>query len=360
MKNRKKHLVFLFFVLVSFFAKGQYSYIIKHSVEFYGSNALYDISASGLGLLTEIGDNNGLSSSGQIVFTSNTKITEVFVTLRTDNCGIRRISIPISTPRCNLSEEYTSNCADEIDIIYFGFFEVIKPDLIPDSNNDLNSRDICDSQEFLISNLENSCTRVSYAVDYFIGSSTTPRELLKYQPRSEYFSFIPSNIPGLKPKDLLRIQVRYTEDFHANKSETSPEVQFNVIDCSPNLINEPVTTNETCYGTNDGAVTLTFDSNVDSEQGYEMRYFIYQGDPPENPAPVEMESDNPTFPNQTFADPRGINMEPIADGSGNYSGTFTGLDGSSALDNGNTILDHADYFIIYQEVRYDFPNPGDV
>jgi len=360
MKKRKRLPILIFFILISYCAKGQYSYVIKHSVEFYGSNALYDISASGLGLLTEIGDNNGLSSSGQIVFTSNTKITEVFVTLRTDNCGIRRISIPISTPRCNLSEEYTSNCADEIDIIYFGFFEVIKPDLIPDSNNDLNSRDICDSQEFLISNLENSCTRVSYAVDYFIGSSTTPRELLKYQPRSEYFSFIPSNIPGLKPKDLLRIQVRYTEDFHANKSETSPEVQFNVIDCSPNLINEPVTTNETCYGTNDGAVTLTFDSNVDSEQGYEMRYFIYQGDPPKNPAPVEMESDNPTFPNQTFADPRGINMEPIADGSGNYSGTFTGLDGSSALDNGNTILDHADYFIIYQEVRYDFPNPGDV
>ena len=160
------------------------------------------------------------------------------------------------------------------------------------------------------------------------------------------------------------LPAKYTGNIYfkaRTENEYTNTITYNITGCSPTLIPELTSTDNTsCYSANDGAVTLTFDSNVDSEQGYEMRYFIYQGDPPENPAPVEMESDNPTFPNQAFADPRGINMEPIADGSGNYSGTFTGLDGSSALDNGNTILDHADYFIIYQEVRYDFPNPGDV
>lgn len=144
---------------------------------------------------------------------------------------------------------------------------------------------------------------------------------------------------------LLRATFKnYSEDLTRN---------VDLVLCSPNLIGQPDPTNETCYGDNDGSVTLTFDSNVDSAAGYEMRYFIYQGAPPENPDPLELKSENPPFPNQTFADPLNINMVPTNDGSGNYSGTFAGLEGSSTIDNGNTIIDYADYYIIYQEVLYD-------
>ncbi len=138
-----------------------------------------------------------------------------------------------------------------------------------------------------------------------------------------------------------------------------PSLSYSFTHCSTRIIPElTTTTNETCYGANDGTITLTFDSNV--ENGYEMRYFIYQGNPPFTTTEEELKADPPIFPNQAFADPLGITMVPLNDGSGHYSGTFVGLDGSSAIDNGNTILGNADYYIIYQEVRYDFPNPGDV
>ncbi|RTE54650.1 T9SS C-terminal target domain-containing protein [Arenibacter aquaticus] len=170
--------------------------------------------------------------------------------------------------------------------------------------------------------------------------------------------FLPSEL-SKNSVDYINNPVKLTARF-----VLYPKAFNTIIDikaCSPTLIPELTSTgNTSCYGTNDGAVTLTFDNDVDRAEGYEMRYFIYQGDPPENPGLLDLESDNPPFPNQAFADPLGIDMEPLADGSGNYSGTYAGLDGSSTVDNGNTILNHADYYIIYQEVRYNFPNPGDV
>ncbi|MEJ1222644.1 T9SS type A sorting domain-containing protein [Sediminicola sp. 1XM1-17] len=124
--------------------------------------------------------------------------------------------------------------------------------------------------------------------------------------------------------------------------------------CSPEL-KKTSSTNETCVGANDGTVTLTFDKNV--EAGYEMRYFIYQGTPPEDPSPTELKAENPSFPNQVFADPLGITLLDVE--GGDFNGTYSELEGSFADTNGNT-FDYADYYIIYQEVRYDFPNQGDV
>lgn len=136
-------------------------------------------------------------------------------------------------------------------------------------------------------------------------------------------------------------------------------VTFSWAGCSPNLIPELTrTTNETCHGDNDGSVTLTFEDAV--AEGFQMRYFIYQGEPPTSTTEEELKANPPIFPNQVFSDPLGITMVPLNDGSGYYTGNFDGLDGSSAIDNGNTALNYADYYIIYQEVRYDFPNQGDV
>ncbi|MCR1025205.1 T9SS type A sorting domain-containing protein [Cellulophaga baltica] len=105
--------------------------------------------------------------------------------------------------------------------------------------------------------------------------------------------------------------------------------------CSPELQNTEWI-DETCFNKKDGSVTLTFDKNVAT--GYEMRYFIYQGIPPTDPETTDLESNDPPFPNQAFADPLDIPL--VAVGGGNYSGTYQGLEEGT-------------YYIIYQEVKYE-------
>ena len=145
--------------------------------------------------------------------------------------------------------------------------------------------------------------------------------------------------------------------YKLNGNVYSPWRTYTIVVCSPKLIepNGITEENETCIGANDGTVTLTFDKNVAA--GYEMRYFIYQGTPPENPSQADLDKENPPFPNQVFADPLGITLVDVE--GGDYRGTYTGLEGSFADTNGNT-FNSADYYIVYQEVRYDIPNIGDV
>ncbi len=141
---------------------------------------------------------------------------------------------------------------------------------------------------------------------------------------------------------------------------------IDIIGCSVGLIDDPIQTiDATCNGESNGGITLTFEDDISDD--FEMRYFIFQGTPP--PATDDqLRADPPVFPNQSFADPLGITMVELPDGTGNHSGTFdssvaqggVALDGSSTIDNGATFRDFAEYYIIYQEVRYNFPNPDDV
>tara|TARA_R110000868_G_scaffold92579_4_gene256902 strand:+ start:10654 stop:16371 length:5718 start_codon:yes stop_codon:yes gene_type:complete len=184
-------------------------------------------------------------------------------------------------------------------------------------------------------------------------------------PEQQLFSNISSqtlSLEDLFPNSndqikLINIPIQFR--LYNKLNEYSISTTYTWMGCSPNLIGEPNSSNTSCFGANDGSVTLTFDNNVDSVAGYEMRYFIYQGDPPATTTEEELKADPPIFPNQVFLAPLGITIVPLNDGSGNYSGTFNGLDGSSTIDNGNTVLDYADYYIIYQEVLYD-PNGTDV
>ncbi|MET7030090.1 T9SS type A sorting domain-containing protein [Sediminicola luteus] len=144
--------------------------------------------------------------------------------------------------------------------------------------------------------------------------------------------------------------------YKLNGNVFSPWRTYTIVVCSPKLIepNGIIEENETCGGNNYGSVTLTFDRNV--AEGYQMRYFIRQGTPPSDPSQLDLKSENP-FPAQSYADISDVALVDV--GGGEYSGTYSGLDGSFTDTNGVT-FDSADYYIIYQEVRYDFPNVGDV
>mgnify|MGYP003665967042 FL=1 len=118
----------------------------------------------------------------------------------------------------------------------------------------------------------------------------------------------------------------------------SEEFIIDIKKCSPELLpNLTTKTNQTCFNSNDGGVTLTFDRNVDIINNYKMRYFIYQGDPSEFIATP----DDP-FPPQAYED---LILNELTDnGNTTYSG--------SSEQN----LEQGDYYILYQEVKYEGNN----
>ncbi|MCK8524434.1 hypothetical protein M0D21_22870, partial [Aquimarina sp. D1M17] len=100
---------------------------------------------------------------------------------------------------------------------------------------------------------------------------------------------------------------------------------------SPNLVGTPTPSDTSCFGVNDGSVSLRFDNNVAS--GYQMRYFIYQGDPGDftgDPASGSLP--------QAFTD------YTVPSLTSNGDGTFSGSSASN--------LAPGSYYIIYQEVRF--------
>ncbi|MBD0776978.1 hypothetical protein HPE56_04155 [Maribacter sp. ANRC-HE7] len=147
---------------------------------------------------------------------------------------------------------------------------------------------------------------------------------------------------GYNTNEIIEIAVNYEPGIFSNSTTIS------FVGCSPGLVGTPQTTNTTCFDSNDGSVTLTFDDNVDTANGYQMRYIVYEGDYPIDPTDEELKKKNPTFPGttkQTIADPF-VELNPV--GGGNYKGKLEGLDGGNE-NGGNS----ATYFIVYQEVMYD-------
>ncbi|MDO6601340.1 T9SS type A sorting domain-containing protein [Arenibacter palladensis] len=175
-----------------------------------------------------------------------------------------------------------------------------------------------------------------------------------FQRRSELnVSLI--DIIGTDNKDFIE-EVIYFRLSNTINNYSLPSLSYSFTDCSTKLIPELTrTTNETCHGDNDGSVTLTFEDDV--AEGFQMRYFLYEGSHPGNPSETELKANDPTFPGttkQTISDPL-LTLTPNVNG---YSGTVTDLSGSSIAANGST-LNYADYFIVYQEVDYSI-NPVEV
>ncbi len=128
---------------------------------------------------------------------------------------------------------------------------------------------------------------------------------------------------------LTSIQIRTGYD-----TQFTTPIVYDVIACSPNLL-DTSPSNTSCFDSNDGSVTLTFDGDVETANGYQMRYFIYQG----NPADFNNNDLENPFPPQAYDEILGVTLTDNGNG---------GFNGSS-----NSNLENGDYYIVYQEVKYD-------
>ncbi|WP_086477060.1 T9SS type A sorting domain-containing protein [Arenibacter amylolyticus] len=129
-----------------------------------------------------------------------------------------------------------------------------------------------------------------------------------------------------------------------------PSLSYNWINCSPELIDDnPITTTDaSCFGSNNGAVTLTFKQDIAPES--QMRFFVYEGELPNSTTEENLRSESPEFPGiskQTVLDP----LLRLTQTENGYKGSIVGLSGNS-LNQDNTLENFSKYFIVYQEVDY--------
>jgi hypothetical protein len=153
---------------------------------------------------------------------------------------------------------------------------------------------------------------------------------------------------GIKFEDITNSQIKFQGIACGNLEVYSENIITVDVKKSPPVLLDAKVTNETCYDAKNGSIQLTFKENIAS--GHRMRFFIYQGTLPDPDDPEILEN-VPSFPGtaqQTVSDAV-LNLEPTENG---YSATIFNLNGNSTTDNGNTVLNYADYFIVYQEVNY--------
>ncbi|MEZ4971371.1 MAG: T9SS type A sorting domain-containing protein [Flavobacteriaceae bacterium] len=153
---------------------------------------------------------------------------------------------------------------------------------------------------------------------------------------------------GIKFEDISNSQIKFQGIACGNLEVYSENIITVDVKKSPPVLLDTKVANATCYGANNGSIQLTFKENIAS--GHRMRFFLYQGSLPDPDDPEILEN-KPSFPGtaqQTVSDAV-LDLEPTENG---YSATIFNLNGNSTTDNGNTILNYDDYFIIYQEVNY--------
>ncbi len=140
------------------------------------------------------------------------------------------------------------------------------------------------------------------------------------------------------PNDLIE---RLGEPIQFKVYNTLNDYDSNIVsytwfDCPPEY-NQASTTSTSCFDSNDGSVTLTFNEDIDTDNGFEMRYFIYQG----NPSTFSGNIDD-KIPPQAY---QNVRLSSLVD---NGDGTFSG----STANN----LEPGPYFIVYQKVLYNGPD----
>ncbi len=160
----------------------------------------------------------------------------------------------------------------------------------------------------------------------------------RWKPITNHRNRFPLNytakeILGAKADDFVNrtlfLQYKISATFTSDILYSAP-YSFDVKACSPGWVSTSHT-NTSCYGANDGSARLTFDSNI--APGYQMRYFIYQG----NPGDFTGDPESGTLP-QAYTD----HLLPSLTNNGND--TYSGSTQSN--------LEPNNYYIIYQEVRY--------
>tara|TARA_R100000935_G_scaffold58920_1_gene99948 strand:+ start:20416 stop:26094 length:5679 start_codon:yes stop_codon:yes gene_type:complete len=350
MEKTIKYLLIVLFLSIYSQVKGQNWYLIHQNV-----NMSYGTNTSGE-LIYELADGNNsyffhygstLYDNSQIYFSSDNNLNRI--ELRYGRAGINSSFCNLGTtkyidltevcsPYLAYTESYVDDCTDLTAGIAFVKLGTFKPVVTP-----ISPIPFCEPQsvDFFEETTFCSLGQIRYAIEYSLTYNGIFTELLPYGEHDPNFNFTPANIPGLNPGEQIFIKVRKSEFQSQNLSDyIGGTVTYNIVDCSPTLVGNPLPTNETCYGNNDGSVTLNFDRNVDTAKDYEMRFFVYQGSP----------SDFTGKPDDVFP-PLPFDELRIGELINNGNGTFSGTS--------NQNLESGDYYIVYQEVLYD-PNGVDV
>ncbi len=353
-------IVFVGFVLFTTAVNGQYRYYIDQDVNIspnstapYGSEIVYQLRTSGDLIDSKRG--NTINAKESIYFTSNNVVSSLNIMMKytNQNCPTTNQDIEISNSPCILTNFPTLNECLNIKNNYFRFFEI--PDVNDINNSSVPANNIikyCKNKTIKV--LEDSqCMTLQYGVEYYInGDFSSKKELLPFKNHVGEFTFNPSDIPDLNPEDIVSFIIRYSETISntLNENYSSP-ITFNVKDCSPEL-KDLTYQDATCNSTSDGSVTLTFETNVDQDNGWEMRYYIFQGHPDDlNINPTDSIMPSQAYSEIRFTSDNGGYLKENNDGS--YSGTFVGLEGINS--DANAPPEEANqqqYFVIYQEVKY--------
>ncbi|WP_067145665.1 T9SS type A sorting domain-containing protein [Pseudotamlana agarivorans] len=238
----------------------------------------------------------------------------------------------------NLADIFSSpnNCFGYINEEYFRIAELVK---VTPNSQPLKTIYTCEPftiEPYICDYSQTSafCSTFKSAIEYEFQDSQTNNITksgdIPYSPGSTYNL---SDIPDLDASDnTVTLRIRYTEDKIIN-AVRSGEFIVDVIGCSPKLVDHKKT-DETCFNANDGTITLTFEHDVDKANGWEMRYFIYEGDPDIFPQGKLKDIEQPDIEDiQTLDDPFIVL-------NSNFEGTYSGLGPGT-------------YFIVYQEVKYD-------
>ncbi|CAZ95459.1 T9SS type A sorting domain-containing protein [Zobellia galactanivorans] len=176
----------------------------------------------------------------------------------------------------------------------------------------------------------------------------------KWEKIPKFSSLFPLNktieeIFGTSSQNFINknLQLRY---IVFNNSSYTQNFDIEVKNCSIELreTNPIETTDAECYDRTNGSVTLNFKSDV--QEGYEMRYFIYQGNSSSFPQGEE-KNENPN----TAQFPQAVANVRFSNGSSpNQVGPLelNTTDGSYRGNSGK-ILGEESYYILYQEVKYE-------
>ncbi|NJB38193.1 collagen binding domain-containing protein, partial [Croceivirga sp. JEA036] len=205
-------------------------------------------------------------------------------------------------------------------------------------NNEWNG---CDDLTF---NINNCNTNLQYGVNINYQDFTS--NLIAYGEHPFNFSFDTNDLAFIDSNTVFELEIVYSEDVG---NEFTDSIILEKRDCS--IEHSSLTTeDETCAGSGDGKIRLGFEDDV--EEGYFMRYYIYQGNADDFVGNVT--DSIPARPTDVYEDVNfrtsaesGNNLGPLQlnPDTGEYEGEYSGLAGLPGNNTGQP------YYIVYQEVE---------
>ncbi|MCX2680546.1 T9SS type A sorting domain-containing protein [Galbibacter sp. EGI 63066] len=259
------------------------------------------------------------------------------------------------TQTCELSAlfEWTVDCSSpsggyyEKRFNYFNVIQIIDFATLNNYSTETSNLKKCESHEFMAYPACFDNSKMGYSVDIIYNNGNV-YNLLPYARHPKKFTLNYSDIPNLPDEEAFTIRLNYVENPTLNYEYSTATYDF--IACSPELSSISENNYTTCSDSTDGTVTFTFAEDL--EEGYDMRFYIYEETEANraffegNPNNLEEDGDNPGFPDVA-------RDTIIGDFNASNQATITNL--ASNIDPdipGNS----QDYFVVYQSIQYDGNN----